>query len=325
MKYIGIDVSKSTFTVAYSSGKESTVKEFKNDPKGIHLFIQTVSKEEHHIVMEATGNYSILLLYILTEAGFLVSMENPYKIKNFSRMMMSSIKTDTLDARMIALYGEKMNPEPFKMKSEAILLLKQKRCVLRQLRKQLVASSNLLQSLEVLPIIDQKCTSALKKTIKFLEKQIADLEDDLTNLSNKEYKHQMELLLSVKGIGPAIASALIVATGGFAYFESAKQLTRYLGLSPNYEQSGTSVHKKGHINRMGDPGVRSQLYIAALSAIRNNQACKETFIRLKAKGKSGKLAVIAIANKLVRMAFAVVTKDRMYIEDYTSVRSITAV
>ena len=65
MTYVGIDVSKDTFTVAYSSDKNSKTKTFKNTVKGIHEFIQTVSKEDTHCVLEATGNYSALLVYLL--------------------------------------------------------------------------------------------------------------------------------------------------------------------------------------------------------------------------------------------------------------------
>lgn len=115
MTYVGIDVSKLTFVVAYSSAKSSKTKTFKNTAKGIREFIKTISVDEHHCVMEATGNYSTLLVYMLSEFGFTVSLENPLKIKNFSKVMLSVIKSDEIDARLIALYGEKMQPSPYRM------------------------------------------------------------------------------------------------------------------------------------------------------------------------------------------------------------------
>lgn len=111
-----------------------------------------------------------------------------------------------------------------------------------------------------------------------------------------------------------------MATGGFTYFDNAKQLTRYLGLSPTYQQSGTSVNFKGHINRNGDPILRSQLYVAALSSLRCNTECKACFDRLRSKGKPGKVAVVAVANKLVRQAFAAVTQDKPYVDGFISVK-----
>ena len=320
MTYVGIDVSKATFVVAYSSAKCSETKTFCNTIKGIREFIKTISPEENHCVLEATGNYSMLLVYLLSKAGFTVSMENPLKIKNFARVMLSVVKTDQLAARLIALYGERMQPAPFKLRSDSILLLKQKRTVLRQLKKQLTANTNLEGSLKALPFIDSKCKNVLEKTIKFLQKQIKEMEEELTSLAEIEYKKQMDLLTSIKGIGATLAAALIIATGGFTYFDNAKQLTRYLGLSPTYQQSGTSVNVKGHINRNGDAYLRSQLYIGAMASLRCNAECKACFERLRSNGKPGKVAIIAVANKLIRQAFAVVTQEKSYVDGYKSVK-----
>ena len=315
--YIGIDVSKDSFVAAYPGKSGYTTKTFNNDTKGVRSFITSLP-EDCHCVMEATGNYSMLLLYLLQQAGVPASMENPQKIKHFSRAMMSVTKTDEIDAKIIAVYGEKMNPEPYKIPAESILLLKQKRTVLRQLKKHLTATKNLQQALAVLPKQDLASKRTVEKTIKFLERQIAELEDEITNLSNKEYARQMSLLTTIKGISDTIASALIVATGGFTYFSNAKQISRYLGLCPTYQQSGTSVKVKGHINRNGDPHLRGQLYVAALVCIRYNKACKDTYENLRAKGKSAKVALIAIANKLIRQAFAVVTKNQPYVDGFVS-------
>ena len=320
MTYVGIDVSKATFVVAYSSAKAGKTKTFKNTTKGVHEFIQTLSVTEHHCVLEATGNYSALLVYLLSKAGITVSLENPLKIKNFARVMLSVNKTDETDARLIALYGERMQPSPYKLRSKSILILKQKRTVLRQLKKQLVATRNLKGSMEILPLFDAKCKQTIEKTITFLEKQIKGMEEELASLAEDEYKKQMDLLTSIKGIGITLAAALIVATGGVTYFDNAKQLTRYLGLSPTYQLSGTSVHVKGHINRNGDPGLRSQLYVAAFSSLRCNTECKACFDRLRSNGKPGKVAVIAVANKLIRQAFAVVTQGKPYVDGFKSAK-----
>ena len=293
MTYVGIDVSKATFVVAYSSAKGSRTNSFKNTIKGIHEFIQTISVAEHHCVLEATGNYSSLLVYLLSEAGIAVSLENPLKIKNFARVMLSITKTDEIDARLIAMYGEKMQPAPYKLRSDTILVLKQKRTVIRQLKKQLVATGNLKGSMEALPFFDPKCKKTIERTIIFLEKQIKELEEELASLAQSEYKKQMDLLTSVKGIGVTLAAALIMATGGFTYFDNAKQLTRYLGLSPTY-----------------------QLYVAAFASLRCNTECKACFDRLRSKGKPGKVALIAVANKLIRQAFAIVTQEKLYVDGF---------
>ena len=317
MTYIGIDVSKDSFVSAYPAKSGYTTKTFPNTTSGVRRFIQSLP-EECHCVMEATGNYSMLLLYLLHEKGIPVSMENPQKIKHFARAMLSTTKTDEIDAKLIAMYGEKMNPAPYKIPSDSIILLKQKRTVLRQLKKQLTMMINLQESMSVLPKQDPTSKASIEQTIKFLRKQISKMEEEITNLSNKEFNRQMTLLTSIKGISNTIASALIVATGGFTFFSSAKQISRFLGLCPTYQQSGTSVNVKGHINRNGDTHLRSQLYIAAVSSIACNATCRAAYLKMKERGKCGKVAIIAVANKLIRQAFAVVTNNRPYIDGYVS-------
>ena len=172
--------------------------------------------------------------------------------------------------------------------------------------------------MEVLPFFDPQCRKSIDKTIEFLEKQIKAIEENLSVLAHKEYKKQMELLTSIKGIGVTLAAALIMSTGGFTYFDNAKQLTRYVGLSPTYMQSGTSVNVKGHINRNGDSALRSQLYVAAFASLRCNRECKACFDRLRSNGKPGKVAVVAVANKLIRQAFAVVKHEDPYVDGFIS-------
>ena len=317
MTYIGIDVSKDSFVAAYPKKSGYSTKTFLNTTSGVRQFISSLP-EGCHCVMESTGNYSMLLLYLLQQANIIVSMENPQKIKHFARAMLSTTKTDEIDAKLIALYGEKMEPIPYKIPSESIILLKQKRTVLRQLKKQLLMMTNLQESMAVLPKQDPTSKASIEQTIKFLRKQISKMEEEITNLSNKEYKRQMDLLTSIKGISNTIASALIIATGGFTYFSSAKQISRFLGLCPTYQQSGTSVNVKGHINRNGDTYLRSQLYVAAVSSTACNSACREAFVKMKERGKAGKVAIIAVANKLIRQAFAVVTNNRPYVDGYVS-------
>ena len=318
MRYIGIDVSKATFMVAYPvNEKEYKTREFKNTAKGIHEFIRTLEADDH-CVMEATGNYSYLLLYLLNQANITTSMENALKVKNFARTMLSVTKTDKADAQLLSLYGERMRPTPFKLPSDSILLLKQKRTAMRQFQKQLHATNNLKKSLEVLPQKDSTTFKSINKIIETLEKQIRKIEEDLIALTQKEVERQMQKLTSIKGVGASLAAAIIISTGGFTYFDNAKQVSRYLGICPTYQQSGTSINVKGHINRNGDSYLRSQLYVASWSMSQHNRECRNLYLRMKEKGKPGKLIMIAVANKVIRQCFAVVKHDTNYVDGFVS-------
>ena len=275
--------------------------------------------------MEATGNYCFLLLYLLDKGGIRASLINPKKIKNYSRVMMSVTKTDAKDACLIADFGERFKPEPYRFPSEQIMILKQKKTVLRQLQKQLTATRNLQSSLEPLPVKDKKCLSSLKQTVTFIEKQIKYMQKEMEAVVSDVFDRQLKLLTSIKGIGVTLATALILATGGFTYFDNAKQVSRFIGICPTIEQSGTSINIRGHINKNGDENLRSLLYIAAWSASRHNASCRELYQRLRGRGKSGKLAMVAVANKLVRQAFAVVSSNTSYIDGFVSTKPGSAV
>lgn len=320
MTYIGIDISKATFVAAFPQANGFKTETYPNDAKGIRRFIAKLDQSAHQCVMEATGNYCFLLLYLLDKSGIKASLINPKKIKNYARMMMSVTKTDAKDASLIADFGEKFKPEPYKFPSEQILVLKQKKTVIRQLQKQLTATKNLLSSLEPLPVKDKKCIHSLKQTIAFLEKQIKYMQQEMEAVVTDVFDKQLKLLTSIKGIGVTLATALIIATGGFTYFDNAKQLTRFIGICPTIEQSGTSVNIRGHINRNGDETLRSMLYVAAWSASQHNSACKELYQRLRGRGKSGKVAMVAVANKLVRQAFSVATSNKSYIDGFVSTK-----
>lgn len=316
MKCIGIDVSKINFTVAYPTESAYRLEVFNNDSKGIKKFITSLGDGDYHCVLEATGTYSTLLVYLIQEAQIAVSMVNPKQINHFSKMMLSVTKTDNLDAKLIAMYGEKMKPAIYKMSSSTIQFLRQKRTLLRQFKKQLRMLLNVQESFKALPKIDAKADKALKKSIMFLEKQIQELHLDIVAVTRTEFSVQLDHLTSIKGIGNGVATALIMATGGFTYFDSAKKFAKYIGVCPSYQQSGTSIKTKGIITRHGDPELRSLLYISSWSAIRFNASCKELYERLKAKGKPSKVALMAVINKLLRQAFAVVISKSNYVDNY---------
>lgn len=172
----------------------------------------------------------------------------------------------------------------------------------------------------VLPYRDKACVRTLDKTIDFLTKQIEQLEAELADIASSGFDEQLKALTSIKGIGITLATALILPARRFTYFDNAKQLSRFIGICSTYQQSGTSVNIRGHINRNGDEHIRSLLYIASWIALRYNTACKECYVRLKANGKPSKVALFAVTNKLVRQAFAIATTDSTYIDGFVSTK-----
>ena len=305
--YCGIDISKSSFDVHYNG--ESFV--FENSVKGFKGLLKVLDGDSH-CVMEATGPYYLRLAVFLDSHQVKVSVVNPLVIKRFSQMRMIRAKTDKADAKLIALYAEKETPKLWVLPNPILHQIQQEQTVLEGISKQSRMLKNQLEAVTVQHIHSVEVIKTLKLLIKKVDKQIDFLETSILTKAQQHFKPELELLTSIPGIGSKTAIALLVSTGCFSKFGSSKQLASYIGICPRIFQSGTSIKGKGHITKMGASRIRTLLYMGAWSAKRFNHSCKNLYDRLLEKGKAKKLALIAVANKLLRQAFAVVTKNKMY-------------
>ena len=126
---------------------------------------------------------------------------------------------------------------------------------------------------------------------------------------------------SIPGIGLKTALFLIVVTDGFRKFENSKQLCSYAGITPTIRESGSSVRGRSRISKVGNRKLRNLLFMCSMSAYQQNKGCKETFDRITNKGKSKKLALIAVSNKLLKQSFAIAKSGLPYDETHVSVLS----
>ena len=123
-------------------------------------------------------------------------------------------------------------------------------------------------------------------------------------------------MISIPGIGELTTSVVLGELGDLSRFESADQVTAYSGLDPSVMESGRS-HKTGHISKRGSPMLREALYNAALPAIRANPVCKQLYQRLRDKGKHHKVCMVAVARKLLHIAYSVEKNKRdFYVPSY---------
>jgi len=118
--------------------------------------------------------------------------------------------------------------------------------------------------------------------------------------------------------GVNTALFLIVVTDGFTKFETSSQLCNYVGITPTIRESGSSVRGRSRISKVGNKKLRNLLFLCAFSACKHNKACREIYERIVAKGKSKKLALIAVANKLLKQAFAIAKSGLPYDENFVS-------
>ncbi|GAB4043436.1 IS110 family transposase [Spirosoma jeollabukense] len=320
--YIGIDVAKDSLSVAVPKLNAGwKVNEYANSPDGIRALLNQLP-DLAHCVLEATGSYSVLVTYMLTQSKVTISVINPKQSHHFAKMHLSVTKTDSRDAVLLSEYGRIIQPPVYQMSSEGLLLLRQKRTLLRQYQKQRVALLNLQESFQPLPLKDVTVQQSLLEMIANFQAAIAQLKAEINQVCQADFAHQYKRLTSIKGISQAVATALIETTNGFRDFASAKALAKFIGVAPIIYQSGKVGITKG-INRSGDAHLRGQLYMASLSAIRYNKPCRECYQRLKAAGKVTNVALMAVVNKLLRQAYAVVKFNEDYDPNYQPIlRSI---
>lgn len=315
-KVIGIDISYKTFDVAYLKEDNKWLhRQFSNDVKGFRKFEQLLVPGDW-LSMEASGAYYLPLASFFLQKNYKISVVNPLVIKRYSQAMLLRAKTDKKDARTIAEYTITHKPNLWKKDCDSGLKMRQILTALELISKQKSQTRNQLHAFTSGGVMLAELKKELNKILKTLEMQEKKLEQMLMKLAFQEYEATIKLLTSICGIGNKTAIALCVVTNEFKKFSNYKQVIAYLGLSPRIYQSGTSVNGTAHICKMGNKYVRTLLYLCTLSAARYNTGCKKMFDRLTAVGKKKRVVRIAVANKLVKQAFAVVHSGVIYSKTY---------
>ena len=313
--YYGIDVSKDKLFVAKLLPDGSYgVRVFANNEEGIKdILAYLKGTQPVFVTLEATGNYSMKVTFALCGAGVPVAPINPRQGKGFiSGVMPGTTKTDEKDACVLALYGQVNKPPVYVMPDGKVLEIKQSGTLLKQLKKQMVMTSNQLHAQAFHASPSEYVKGVLTENLRRSGGQIKEVEEKLCSISEETFQKLYKLALTVNGIGPATAVALLVATNGCQGFANAKQLAKFIGICPTQHESGTSVRSRGSIAKTGEPNVRALLYMGARSAKRYNLACKDLYERLGAKGKCHKVAMVAVCHKMLKQFFAVMTKQEPF-------------
>lgn len=314
---IGIDVAKDTFETAFVS--ETRLIEqasYPNTKVGHRHLIEAARRyEDPHLVMEATGNYHLRLSKALLTAGLRQSIVNPLQVKRFSQMKLRRMKTDKSDAVLLARYGQEQTPDENAPAGPAKAKLKQISTLIAQLTKQQTALKNQRHATDQLPESAGICEQIIDDQLQALEESLARLKDEQQRLAAEAFTHVKELIESVKGIGPRTTCTLLAYAGDLSSFDSHKQLSAFMGLNPVVKQSGKRTQRT-HISKQGHKTLRTLFYMAAQSARFYNRTCRQLYERLIARGKARKVALIAVANKLVKQVFAVVKSQTLFDDDY---------
>lgn len=304
MEYIGIDVSKDTFHVAWNEVAEVSV--FANENEGIDSFEQSLhqrnfQKEFTKLGLESTGIYHLLLCVLLTDHGWDVTVINPYITSKAVKASLRHVKTDTKDARtirqvMMAGHGYRFTDTPEILRLKALLREYAALVQLKTRCKQIIRTQETYQKTtnEQLDSMLPAVCASLDDNLKHMKKRLSETQSD-TQI----------LLQSIPGIGPICSAALVAHIGDINRFDSPKKLVAYIGLDCRVHESGTSIKGKGFLTKRGNRIVRHLLFNAAFVARRYNPELKKFFEKKIVEGKHYYVAMCAVERKLIHIIYAV--------------------
>ncbi|RLD93706.1 MAG: IS110 family transposase [Bacteroidetes bacterium] len=314
-QFYGIDISKDVFDVVDHLEHHH---QFLNDASGFKEFGKILT-ENSHCVMEVTGSYFQGLATWLHVRSIDVSVVNPLSVKRFIQMRLKTSKTDKADAKMIRLYAEAENPGLWQPPSEYIIEANDLHRLITLLLRQRTALKNKLHGLSAKGVKKGVVITSARRQIRNLDHEVSTLEMKLEEVVKAHQANLITRLCSIPGIGKRTAIYLIVITQGFEKFETSRQLISYFGLDPTIHESGSSVRGKSRISKTGDNLIRNLLFMCLFTACKHNKSCREIYQRITAKGKSKKLALIAVANKLLKQSLAIAKSGIYYDENFRSV------
>jgi transposase len=296
--YVGIDVSKAWLDIAFHPGQESW--RIENSQKGIRKLIKRFQNLQiEQIVVEATGGYEAKLVDELSHAALPVSRVNPGRVRKFAQGLNWFAKTDKIDAKVLALFGEKAQPRLVVLPSAA----EKRLSALLKRRKQVLDILTAEQNRRELA--EKDVLSYIEKVIQVLKKQLEDLDTQIHDLIEQtpELKQNRDLLQSVPGVGQVLSATLVSQVPELGKCDR-KEIAALAGVAPFNHDSGKKRGKR--MIRGGRPFIRNVLYMATLSATRFNPIIKAMYERLLAAGKQKKVAIVACMRKLLTILNAII-------------------
>ena len=295
---VGVDVAKSTLDVAASDSRET--RQFANDDEGIRQAVRYIaSVKPVGIILEATGNLEMPLAAALQAGRLPVAVINPRQVRDFARATGTLAKTDTIDARILALFGIQVKPEIRPLPDQKTREMRNLLTRRRQLIEMLTAEHNRLfhSSDDVRPSIDTH--------IKWLEEALSDINNDLDRRIrlSPSWLERDNLLKSVPGVGKVVSSSLMIELPELGKLNRRK-IAALVGVAPFNRDSGTMRGRRTVWG--GRAKLRAVLYMAALVASRRNPIIAAFYQRLLDAGKAKKVALVACMRKLITILNAMI-------------------
>lgn len=301
--FVGIDVAKDCLEIHLRpSGEAFRVDQ--DDAGFATLITRLAARAAQLIVLEATGGYEVPVAAALASAGLPVVVVNPRQVRAFARATGQLAKTDTLDARLLALFAETVRPAVRALPAAEAQVLGEFVARRRQLVEMLGAEQNRRRMVR-----DAHLQDRVTAHIRWLEQALRDVEDDLqrTIRASPLWRDTEHLLRSVPGIGPITACTLIADLPELGHL-GRRQIAALVGVAPVNRDSGTLRGQRRITG--GRAAVRRGLYMATVAATRHNAVIRAFYQRLRTAGRPPKVALVAAMRKLLTMLNAILRDQR---------------
>ena len=315
---LGIDISKQKFDAALLIDGKTKHKTCKNSTEGFETLMIWLEKQgiqKVHACLEATGNYGEDLAISLHDAGHIVSIVNPARIKGFAQSELIRTKTDKIDAALIARFCLAMKPGawiPPSSESRSLRALVRRVDSLIDMRSQ--EKNRISTAHESVIVLIKEHNVYLDQEIEKIRRQIADLIGHNPHLTRRK-----ELLDSIPAIGKATIPHILAELDDREKFTHVREMVAFIGLAPKETLSGSSIKGKPRLCKIGHARLRKALYMPALVSIQCNPVMIAFYNRLKDKGKNGKVIVCAIMRKLVHVIFGVLKSGKKYDPNFLTI------
>jgi transposase len=290
-----IEVGKHKLEIVLGSAGELWSES--NEPRAVKRLAQRLAQAGCMRVLIEGGSYQNVLVAALRAAQLPVVIINPRRVREFAKSIGQLAKTDRIDARVLALYGERVQPPLRELpdeQSQAWHALWVRR---EQLIEMLVMEQNRLEH------ASKVLHRALRAHIDYLRKQVKRADDDLNRaVRDSTLWDKYELLGSVPGVGPVLSVALLSDLPELGRLNRG-EIAALAGVAPFNQDSGT-LRGQRKIEG-GRPRLRRVLYIATVAAVRCNPVLKPFYLRLRAGGKPAKVALVAAMRRLLLILNAI--------------------
>ncbi|WP_417382274.1 IS110 family transposase [Gimesia sp.] len=287
----GVDISKDSLDLFFTKNGQQQKIAYQND--SLKLLARQIVKLKATVVMEATGGYEKKLVKYLQSQGIACAVVNPKLIRDFARACGKLEKNDAIDARIIASFGQMMQPRTMgkiDQNREKLKLLATRR---EQVQSMINQESNRQQQIE-----DRQIRALIQRAIQLYEKQLKMLDNEMLKVieADQAMKEKSKILLSAKGVGPTTTANLIAGLPELGKL-NRQQIAKLVGLAPLVRDSGK--FKGQRRTGAGRSQLRRILYMATLVATRWNSRIKAFYLSLLEKGKPKKLAITACMRKFL--------------------------